>query len=191
MTDVPFLTAMIWSVLAFVRALHRQDDGWLWVAVFFAALSVGVRVVGLVLPAAMMIALLLHAGPWGRRKARYLWPVVVFAFYGLLLWWHHGHTEHIADLTWIKNAPQRRMQDLILYGWRLLPSATITAAVFLAGAMGLALLPVVAAARGRHLLWSALIFLTLWLLILATQMSYFPPLALGGIWAPAARSPAA
>jgi hypothetical protein len=29
MTDVPFLTAMVWSLLAFVRALRWQHDGWL------------------------------------------------------------------------------------------------------------------------------------------------------------------
>jgi len=136
MTDVPFLTAMIWSLLAFGRALRRQHDGWLWVAVFFAAMSVGIRVVGFVLPVAMMIALLVHVGPWGRRGARFLWPTVVFAFFGLLTWWHQGHTEHIADLTLIPNAPETRIRYLIQYGLRLLPSMMVDTATFLAGAMG-------------------------------------------------------
>ena len=187
MTDVPFLAAMIGSLLAFVRALRRQHNGWLAAAVSCAALSVGIRVIGLVLPVAMMMTLLVHAGPWGRRRARFLWPLAVFAFFGLLAWWHHGHIERIADLTWIENAPQRRLRDLRLYGWRLLPSMTVCTATFLAGAIGLALLPLVAAwTRGRRRLWSVLVFAALGLLVLAMpklHQSYLPPLAPHATWA--------
>jgi MFS family permease len=105
----------------------------------------------------------------------------------LLAWWHQGHTEHIADLRWIKNAPENRMQDLIFYGWRMLPPMIVCTATLVAGAMGLALLPVVAAwAWGRHLLWSVFIFVMLWLLVLGTRalhQPYFPPLAARETWA--------
>jgi hypothetical protein len=186
MTDVPFLTAMIWSFVAFARALRWQDDKWLLAALVFAAMSVGIRVVGLVLPIAMMITLLVHGGTWGRRSARFLWPVLVFPFFGLLMWWHQGHIEHIADLTWIDNAPDSRLRNLILYGWRFFPAMLLSTTTFLAGAIGLALLPLaVTLVRRSHLLWSVLTFAAIWFLVLATRMlgeNHFPPLASGSTW---------
>ena len=67
MTDVPFLAAMLWSTLLFVRALRHRRVSLVWAAAIVCAASVGIRMTGVGLAAAMIATLLFHTGPWGRR----------------------------------------------------------------------------------------------------------------------------
>ena len=67
MTDVPFLAAMLWSVLLFVRALHRRRVALVWLAAAVCAASVGSRSIGVGVAGAMIATLLFHTGRWGRR----------------------------------------------------------------------------------------------------------------------------
>ena len=46
---------LIGASFAFLRAIRTQGDRWLWLAVLFASLAVGIRVTGLAIPAAMLL----------------------------------------------------------------------------------------------------------------------------------------
>jgi hypothetical protein len=184
MTDVPWLAAMIWSMLAFVWAVRHHSDRWLWMAVTFACLAAGIRITGLVLPVAMILVLVFHTQRWGTSRGRFLYPLAVFVFFGVLLWWQKGYTEHIPDLA-IANVPSTKLRTAI-EGLRYLPSMLVLDATFSAGALGLALLPLAVGAveRYRHLQATG-IFLLLWGGVWVTHLIYkphIPALSPGSTW---------
>ena len=72
--------------------------------------------------------------------------------------------EVVADLSVVINAPATRMRLLKEYGLQLLPKMSVAATTFLAGALGLALLPISAGilnARRRAVSLSAMALLCL------------------------------
>src|SRR5262249_9065014 len=125
----------------FVQALSTERDLWLAIAVVFATLAIGIRLTGLVLPVAMSVVLLFFAGPWGRQHFRFLAPLVALALLATMIVWRLGHTQYVADLSQIPNAPQNRVRIAALYGTEFLPQMQVETMVFVASTLGLAMLP--------------------------------------------------
>src|SRR5688572_25565062 len=188
MTDVPLVACVIWGTLAFLRAIRRRSNAWLWMAVGVSCAAVGIRVVGAALPIAMALTLLIDREGWGRRKARFLWPATALVFFAVMAWWFQRHVEVVADLTWVINSPVSRLRLLEEWALRLLPLMSVCAATFLAGALGLALLPVSAAIVERCRLGVVIIVLVVLCAAVATLLSvgvsHSPPLIGGQTWWP-------
>ncbi|HKA56405.1 MAG TPA: glycosyltransferase family 39 protein [Candidatus Binatia bacterium] len=185
MTDVPFLAFMVWASFAMVRAVGTERTGWLLAATILACLAIGVRLVGVVIPAAMAAVLLLHTGGWGRGKGRLWLTVLPLIFLGGLLWWGTEHLHHTADVSQLKDAPVNRVQNL-RYALPLLPRTLVCGTAFVIGAVGLNLLPLsIACLRqdlGRRVTVSAFV-LGLFLLILPlTSPTAIPLLSEGSTW---------
>ena len=185
MTDVPFLALMMWASFAMVRAVCTQRTRWLVAATVLACLAIGVRLVGVVIPVAMAVVLLLHTERWGRHTGRVLLTVVPLIFLGGLLCWGTEHSQRTADIWQLKDAPVNRVQNL-RYALPLLPWALVHGTAFLTGAVGVTLLPLSLAClpaglqRGAtasiFVLGSSLLVLSL------TDPSYIPPLSQGSTW---------
>jgi hypothetical protein len=188
MTDVPFVTCNIWATLAFLRAICRRSDRWLWMAVGVSCAAVGVRNVGAALPIAMALALLVDRRGWGRRRARFLWPALALVFLATMAWWFQRHVEVVADLTGVINSPGNRIRLLKEYWLQLLPIMSVCATTFLAGALGLALLPVSVGVMSRRRLTVALIVMVVLCAGVATALSggqsHVPPLTADQTWGP-------
>jgi 4-amino-4-deoxy-L-arabinose transferase-like glycosyltransferase len=187
MTDVPFLACVSASLLAFVRAISMQRDEWLFLAVFFAALAMGIRITGVVLPIAMSLVLLMRAGPWGRRQLRFLVPSTAMLLLAGMVLWRIGHTEHIADLSNISNSPQNRTQAALLYGAVILPQMLVVNMTFVAGVIGVAMLPLSLACVNRRSGIAIMgTMLTVWACVALTWLMgehYYQPLSQGETWA--------
>jgi 4-amino-4-deoxy-L-arabinose transferase-like glycosyltransferase len=187
LTDVPFVTCAIWATLAFLRATRRRSDRWLWMAVGVSCAAVGIRVVGAVLPSAMVLALLVDREGWGWRKARFLWPAPALVFLVAMVWWFQRHVE-VVGLTGVSNSPESRIRLLKEYGLQFLPMMSVCATTFLAGALGLALLPVSVGVMSRRRLTVALIVMVVLCAGVATALSggqsHAPPLTPGQTWWP-------
>jgi hypothetical protein len=184
MTDVPLVACSIWTILAFVRAMSRQSDRWLLIAIALACGAVGIRLVGAVLPVAMGLTLVMASGRWGLRKGRFVWPVVALLFCGLIMWWFGRHVEVVGDLSEIPSAPAGRIRFLAQDGLRLLPLMSLRAVSFLTGALGLALLPLSAGVVRRSLMWGTLAVMAVlgagMTLALYFFQGHHPPVSLWG-----------
>ncbi len=149
MTDVPFVAFLVWTTVAMVRALQRRSTLLLVAAVLLASFAIGVRLIGFAIPVAMLGTVFVGRDPWGRRQGRpllLLFPLLVLL---LLVMWHRSHIVDSADLTWVRNSPANRIQDL-RWALRLLPRMLLDTFAFLAGAVGLALVPLSAGLVDRH-----------------------------------------
>jgi hypothetical protein len=141
MTDVPFLTAVIWFFLTLVRASRRRSTAALVWPVLFASLAVGIRTVGIFLVGALCLTLVVHPN-W---KDQRLWrlSVAVMPILGIflpLLLAPKYLTEHRADLTWIKNSPEWRMAQFF-YGVSGLHQWLAMNLTLVVGTLGVALTP--------------------------------------------------
>jgi hypothetical protein len=187
MTDVPCAVWLIWTCLAMVRAVRRRHDGWLWAAALFTCAGLGTRTVGVVVPVAMLLTLVLHSGEWGRQRGRFLIPLLTLAFLGLILWWYQGHLMHSADMTHIDESPQDRLQRLLESGLTPLPTMLIAALGFSTAAVGVALLPLALAGLRQDLLPRAGIVLGLLIGVYAigylSKETICAPLTPGQTWA--------
>lgn len=155
MTDVPFVTLSIWAALALVTAIARHDDRLLWLFAALCAAANAVRVVGVVLPVAAVLALATHGGTWGRVPRRLGIAAAPLALMALLLWWNEGRAVHVADLGWVAGSPAFRRRFLV-DSLPQLPAFAAQTVLCAAGTLGLALAPlVVASAERRHLRRSA------------------------------------
>src|SRR5262249_59129698 len=67
MTDVPFLAAMLWSAVLFIRALTGRRIALVWLAAAACAASVGTRIIGGGGAPAVVATLPFQHGPGGRR----------------------------------------------------------------------------------------------------------------------------
>ena len=108
MTDVPFVTMVIWFFAALARSLARESAGALAAAVLFACLAVAIRPVGVFLSGVLVLAPWLPLVSWralGGRVAVAAAPVVVLL---LLTIARPALTAYRADLTWIEGS----------YAWR-------------------------------------------------------------------------
>lgn len=187
MTDVPFLTFTIGATLAFLRAVSRRSDRWLWIAIGLSGAAIGIRVVGAVLPIAMGATLLRDGTGWGRRQARFLWPAAALVLLAAMAWWFQQHVEVVADLTGVINAPVSRMRLLREYGLQYLPIMLVVATTFLAEALGLALLPVSAGVMGRRrlaLVIAVMVSLGVGVAAALSAGHSYPPLIDGQTWWP-------
>ncbi|MBY0280331.1 glycosyltransferase family 39 protein [Candidatus Binatia bacterium] len=151
MTDVPFVVLAIWATLALVTAITRHDERRLWAFALLCSAAMAVRVVGVVLPIAALLALLAHGGTWARVPRRVAIVASPLAFFALLAWWSATRMVHIADLTWVPGSPTFRKRFL-LESLPLLPAFLAQTVLCAAGTLGVALLPLVAATvQRRHL----------------------------------------
>jgi hypothetical protein len=140
MTDVPFLAAETWSTFFFVRALQQRREPLIWIAALIAGLGIGVRLIGLVIPCAMIAVLALHAGPWGRHPRRLLGPLLCLPFAPLMLGLSDAFTFVSADVSYVSNSPQYRIAQMpiaLRLAPRMFPSVVAEAALF----VGIAILP--------------------------------------------------
>jgi hypothetical protein len=159
MTDVPCLAWMLWSMWLFVRALNRRRAGLVWLAAAACAGSVGCRVIGLGVAAAMIPMLLFHTGRWGRRVSVLAAPALVFPFAAWLFLWTRARVFTSADITWIANSPQQRTANLKYALGGMFPGMLVTAILFAVVLTGIALLPIAAGAvRRANLRRTALAF---------------------------------
>jgi hypothetical protein len=185
MTDVPFLAFMVWAGFAMVRAVCTKRTRWLLTATILACLATGVRLVGVAIPAAMAVVLLLHTERWGRGRGRSLLTAIPLIFLGGLLWWGAAHLQRSADLSQLKDAPVNRVHNL-RYALPALPRTLVLGAAFLIGAVGLALLPLSIACLHPGLKRRATVsvsVLGLFLLgLFLTNTPYILPLANGSTW---------
>jgi hypothetical protein len=186
MTDVPFLALMVWASFAMVRAVCTKRTPWLVAATILACLAIGVRLVGMAIPVAMAVVLLLHAEGWGRHKGRLLLPVIPLVFLGGLLWWGTEHLHHTAEVSQLKDAPVNRVHNL-RYALPLLPWALVHGTAFVTGAVGLTLLPLSIACMNlglrRRATVSVCVLGVFLLALFLTNTSYILPLSHGSTWA--------
>lgn len=186
MTDVPFVALATWSSLATLLALKRRSEGWLVAAALGAGLAIGVRAVGVVLPCATAVTLLVATGRWGRHPRRLAIAVLPLAMFVALAWWATTRVYVVTDLADVENSPLNRARYLVV-GLRYLPQLTLDALGSTANGLGLALGPLLLAAvqRGRIrvvLVASAVVAALLGIAGLG-DTAYKPPLAEDSIWA--------
>jgi hypothetical protein len=186
MTDVPFVSLTVVASFAFVRATSGRGLRWLIAAATFASLAVTTRVVGLVTPIAMCLAMLLSHDDWGRRGGRWAVTLLPLAVFAVVAYWYRSHVYHVADLTWIENTPQWRIA-MLKYALPMLPQTIGSTFGLVAGNLGLALLPLSIAQMRRSTLWRTLGILgVLGVALLgwyAAGARYALPLATGQTWA--------
>lgn len=186
MTDVPFVAAMLWSVLLFTRALNRRRPALVWIAALICCAAAAVRVIGIGIAGAMFVTLLLHTGRWGRRPSLLIASVLALPSTWALLAWSRSHTFVSADMTWVSNAPANRLQAL-QYAWPLLPQMLVVTLMFVVALLGFALLPLAIGAFERQrarrvgLLMAALV--VIWLVGTYAGLEFWIPLAPGQTWA--------
>jgi hypothetical protein len=138
MTDVPLLAAETWTLVFFLRAFRRRSTRDLWIGTAAAVVGGSIRVVGLVPPIAMSVALLLDGRGWGRTRGRFLVPASSLLAFGVLAWHYQHHIRHVTDLTsvYIKNMPQARLLELKQYAIWLLPDWLPLSGEFMAAGLG-------------------------------------------------------
>jgi Dolichyl-phosphate-mannose-protein mannosyltransferase len=186
MTDVPFLAFMVGASFAMVRAVRTRRTRWLVAATILACLASGVRLVGAVMPVAMVVVLLLHTGKWGRRPGPLVLALIPFIFLGILLWWGTDNLHRTADLSQLKESPAKRVQNL-QYALPLLPRMLVWDVEFVSNALGLSLIPLSIAYVQVRLTGRAMAsFCVLGLFSLGARLTtnptYIPPLDAGATW---------
>jgi Dolichyl-phosphate-mannose-protein mannosyltransferase len=140
MTDVPFLSMTIVASAAMVKAMRVGSTRWLWGAVFVASLAVGIRAVGVVMPIAMLLSLVLARDGWGRQKARWLvtlTPLVVFG----VLYALRSQVFHGGETGWLRGTMPDRLTLLREFALPLLPRMLAETFALAIGVLGVALLP--------------------------------------------------
>jgi hypothetical protein len=187
MTDVPFVSFAVLASAAFVRALRRRQVRWLAVAGLFAGLATAVRHPGVVISIAMLLTLLCAPDRWGRGRGRWVIAAIPLLFVVPLIAWTLSHTNHVADLTWIKNTPGFRLTMLREYALPFLPTMLGATYALICGTVGLAILPIAIACARRHLFKPVLVcFVCLAIPLVAIEalgVDYGLPLQTGQTWA--------
>jgi len=148
MTDVAFVAAFLWASYAIVRAIAQRSDRWLGAGIVLACLAGGIRVVAIVTPIAAVLALVLQGGAWGRRPLRLAATALPLLAFALLMVWGDTRTLHVADLTYVEGSPAFRRMFLHESITRF-PELGLQAVLCAAGTLGVALLPLAAAALRR------------------------------------------
>jgi hypothetical protein len=148
---------MVAATYEFVMAMKQQRTWRLVSCALLIAVSIALRFNGIAMAGAMGLVLLVHGGPWGRRGRFLLALIPVVAMAGLIAW-DQTHKVCPADLLKVQNSPPGRAAALG-YALPLLPRMLPATLAYLAGDVGLALLPVMlAVVRRRHLARAAVIF---------------------------------
>ena len=185
MTDVPFVALATWSSLAMILALDRRSEAWLAAAALGAALAVGVRAVGVVLPVAMALTLLVAAGRWGRHPRRVALALLPLAAFAALAWWATTQVHVVTDLADVPNSPINRVRYLS-YGLRALHQSALDA-LGSTTLLGLALSPLLLAGIQRRQIRASLAAAAALAALLGiaglSDTAYKPPLAEDSVWA--------
>src|SRR5262249_56425432 len=119
-------------------------------------LASAVRAIGLVLPAAMVLTLLLAVGRWGRHPRRLVIAGLPLAVLAALLWWSTVNVHAVMDLSQIKDSPVFRVRHLPDVA-RLLPLALFDAVGSSLNVLGLTLLPLLLAGWHRRQVRTSLV----------------------------------
>jgi Dolichyl-phosphate-mannose-protein mannosyltransferase len=182
MSDVPFLAAESWSMLFFVRGLNRRDDRGIWFAALLACAAIGIRMVGLVIPCAMIAVLLAHTGSWGRRWRVLIAPLLCLPFAAAMLLLVDAFSFASADVSYLPNSPQNRIPNLLI-ALQILPTvfpATLAEALIEAG---IAILPAALGSSPRpnaRIVWSIVVGVAL--ALLAARFTDWIPFGKGNTW---------
>jgi 4-amino-4-deoxy-L-arabinose transferase-like glycosyltransferase len=186
MTDVPFVSLTILASFAMLRAMKTRSTPWLIAAAALASVAAGVRMVAVVTPVAMFLALVLSGDSWGRRKRRWAIALSPLAVFAAVVWWYRSHIFYSADLTWIPDTTSDRISNLP-FVLPLLPRMLGETLALMAGTLGLALLPLTIACLRLHILRRAMVYSVALLLVLAALyaagLRYPLPLMTGSTWA--------
>ncbi len=183
MTDVPFLTAMIWSVYTNVLGLNRKRHHWFFIAALLSAMAISIRPVGIAIPASAGLLL-----AWKRKEIGVkletlflvLFPLLATA---LVAWWWIHHRQVNANISGFPGIPKTRLVWL-KYAMPTLPGVTLNGLIFLAGAVGISLLPLTCSSRIANK-QTIIIFAALLLLVLIAHLcsvGYSLPLNTGSAW---------
>jgi 4-amino-4-deoxy-L-arabinose transferase-like glycosyltransferase len=179
MSDVPFLAAEAASMLCFVRGLIRRDDKWIWISALLTCVAMGIRMIGLAIPCAMIAVLIAHTGSWGRRARLIIAPLLCLPMAAAALLVADVFSFASADVSYLPNSPESRLLNLPI-ALQILPlmfPATLAQALV---AVGIAILPAALKSlprkRGR-LLWSILAGVAL--AVVATRFSDWIPFGQG------------
>jgi hypothetical protein len=182
MSDVPFLAAETWSVLFFVRGLNRCNGRSIWIAALLACAAIGIRMVGLALPCAMIAVLLTHTESWGRRARLLVAPLLSLPFAAVMLVLTAAFSFPSADVSYLPGSPPNRISNLPI-ALEILPKmlAPTIAHAFLEA--GIAILPAAMGSRPRtrgRLFWS--IAASIALALSAAPFTDWIPFGKGNLW---------
>jgi hypothetical protein len=182
MTDVPFLTAETWALLFFVRGLNRRQDSRIWIAALLACAAIGIRMVGIVIPCAMIVVLLAHTGCWGRRGRVLIAPLLCLPFAAAMLLLTNAFSFASADVRYLPGSPHSRILNLPI-ALKILPKMFPGAVAEALLEAGIAILPAALGSRPRtraRLFWS--IAATITLTVLAAPFTDWIPFGKGNLW---------
>jgi len=186
MTDIPFLAMLVWSISATVRGLGRKSNRWLLIAAVFAALSISIRPVGIAMPVAAVLLILLQRLR-GLSFPAGLWALIVIPMIavGLLAWWWTGHQQITADIEDFPGLPKTRLESL-RYAITALPQTSLSGLMFMAGVIGVALCPLTIASCTKAIRRPAIlcfaVIVIVWAITCAAGIKFTIPLSLGSGW---------
>ncbi|MDA1313117.1 MAG: glycosyltransferase family 39 protein [Acidobacteria bacterium] len=185
MTDVPFLAAVVWSMLCLIKAVNRRNDNWLLAGAAVACVAISIRTVGIILPAVFVVTLVLHCESWGRDWKRLLIAAAPCAFGLAMVLAYPSFVAHRADMATVSGSPVLRKADFIR-GLPYVPALYVMHIGLIAGTLGLALLPLavgiwktVAASRVLRI---AVMMSLLLLVQAASGVGVFHPLRQDAFW---------
>ena len=187
MTDIPFLTMLVWSVFATVRGLEKKSNQWLLVAAAFAALSIGIRTIGIAMPVAAVLLIFIQRLR-GVPSLKGLWLLVVIPIVacGLIMWWWNGRLQITVDLKDFPGLPKTRLMFL-QYALAALPAFSLSGLIFTAGVIGVAIFPLTAAcctkATWKPTLLCFAAIVIAWAIATAAGIKFTMPLSSGSGWA--------
>jgi Tfp pilus assembly protein PilF/4-amino-4-deoxy-L-arabinose transferase-like glycosyltransferase len=95
MTDVPFLSFVLFATYFFVKAIKKPELKYILPAVIFSVIATLIRQMGIVIPIAYALTQAIKNKPPLRQWAKYFLPaIVVLAAMGFtILWLNHGGSE--------------------------------------------------------------------------------------------------
>jgi hypothetical protein len=185
MTDVPFVSLSIATMYAMGRATCSMSGRWLVVAAVMASLAVAIRPIGLMLPVAMVVTVLTAGGRWGRRVEQWCLAVSPVGAGVAVMLWYPSHVHQTADLSWIINTPEDRIDNL-RFALSLLPGMLGETLALTTGTLGIALLPLsIGCVRSEMLPRAAVMFGALVAALAAWRLAgvtFLLPLATGQTW---------
>jgi hypothetical protein len=186
MTEVPFLAGEVWTLVFFARALRERSIRALWLGSICAALTLGVRLAGLVPPIAMLLVMLNQ--PWGRARGRFWVAAMPIAWAAMLALYSQSQVRHVADLLGIPNSPPFRLIGLRDWGVWLLPRMLAFTAEFVIVVLGIVLLPLAVAwsrprLSRRHLLLAVSCALIVFITTQLSHETHYKALTAEGSWA--------
>jgi len=151
MTEVLFVSVMIWFFAVLARALNRASPRVLGVASLFACLAVAVRPVGIFLAGVLLLARWPSSTRWWRpRLAQILAAAAPLVVLALLTVARPSLTEHRADLTWIDGSWAWRLQVNTTFSLLQIAHWSVVNLIVVIGTLGAALAPLALGSLSRE-----------------------------------------